>query len=239
MEENPATAYPAPGPTGARRWPSGVSSGHTFERTASDRRSRRTGGRDMMCVSGPEPTWFWSAALIWSDQLWQVDVLAGPDAGRSPRMSICPRRSHRPRDVGPERARLAAQRPNVLPKSPLGTAIGYASNNWGALTRYPERGLLALDNNLPEGTLRAIAPGRNARGVTGSDAGGRTAAVLNSVTGTCRHLGIDPFADLRAALPGVFALGGSPHAGQLLDALSGRWQLSRTRDRPTRGRNRA
>ena len=28
---------------------------------------------------------------------------------------------------------LAEQRPNVLPKSLLGTAVGYASNNWDAL----------------------------------------------------------------------------------------------------------
>jgi hypothetical protein len=53
------------------------------------------------------------------------------------------------------------------------TAIGYASNNWGALTRYLERGVLALDTDLSERALHAIALGRNAWGVIGSDADGR------------------------------------------------------------------
>jgi hypothetical protein len=35
--------------------------------------------------------------------------------------------------------------------------------------------------------------------------GGRTAAALYSVVGTWKHLGIDPFAYLREALPGLFA----------------------------------
>jgi hypothetical protein len=42
--------------------------------------------------------------------------------------------------------------------------------------------------------------------VIGSEAGGRTAAVLYTMmVGTCKHLGIDPFAYLREALPGLFA----------------------------------
>jgi transposase len=126
---------------------------------------------------------------------------------------------------------LAEQRPNVLPKSPLGTAIGYASNNWDALKRYLERGVLALDNNLSERTLRAIALGRNNWSVIGSEAGGTTAAVLYSVVGTCKHLGIDPFAYLRDTLPGLFALGEKP-AEQLLDWLPDRWLLNRTRNQP-------
>src|SRR5690242_3472518 len=38
---------------------------------------------------------------------------------------------------------LAAQRSAVLPKSPMGEAIGYALNNWAALVRYTEAGFLA------------------------------------------------------------------------------------------------
>jgi transposase len=132
---------------------------------------------------------------------------------------------------------LAEQKPGALPKSPLGTAIGYASNNWVALKRYLERGFLALDNNLSERTLRAIALGRNAWGVIGSEVGGRTAAVLYSVVGTCKHLGIDPFAYLREALPGLFALGEKPTAEQLLDWLPDRWLLNRTQDLPSPDRS--
>ena len=59
----------------------------------------------------------------------------------------------------------------------------------------------------------------------GSEAGGRTAATLYSVVGTCKHLGIDPFAYLKDALPGLFALGETPAVGQLLDWLPDRWRL--------------
>jgi transposase len=127
---------------------------------------------------------------------------------------------------------LSEQRPKALPKSPLGQAVGYALNNWAALRRYLERGYLAIDNNLSERTLRAIALGRNAWGVLGSETGGRTAAVLYSVVGTCKHLGIDPFAYLKEALPGLFALGEKPQAEQLLEWLPDRWLLCRGRDSP-------
>lgn len=129
---------------------------------------------------------------------------------------------------------LGEQKPGVLPKSPLGSAIGYAWNNWNALKRYLEQGFLALDNNLSERTLRVIALGRNAWGVIGSEVGGRTAAVLYSAVGTCKHLGIDPFAYLRDALPGLFALGETPTAEQLLDWLPDRWLLKRARGQPVR-----
>jgi transposase len=123
-------------------------------------------------------------------------------------------------------------RPSVLPKSTLGVALGYATNNWSALVRYTEAGYLAIDNNLAERTLRVVAVGRNNWGVVGSAAGGQTAAVLYSVVGTCKHLGLDPLSYLRDALPGVFALGEKPAAEQLLDWLPDRWLLRRSRDAP-------
>jgi hypothetical protein len=58
------------------------------------------------------------------------------------------RRALRQRDAEPvwdELSKwLAEQKPGALPKSPLGTAIGYASNNGVALKRYLEQGFLAL-----------------------------------------------------------------------------------------------
>ena len=93
-----------------------------------------------------------------------------------------------------EHARLA------LPKSPVGQAIAYARTNWAALCRYPEHGDLNIDNNLAERMLRAQAVGRRNWTFLGSDRGGRTAAVLYSLTGTCRHHDIDPFAYLRDVL---------------------------------------
>jgi hypothetical protein len=126
---------------------------------------------------------------------------------------------------------LDEQRPKALPKSPLGQAVGYALNHWDALLRYLEQGYLAIDNNLSERTLRAVALGRNNWGVIGSQTGGRTAAVLYTMVGTCKLLGIDPFAYLKEALPGLFALGDEP-AAELLEWLPDRWLLRRARGSP-------
>jgi hypothetical protein len=146
------------------------------------------------------------------------------------------RRVIRERDAAPvwdEWSRwLVDHRAKALPKSALGAALGYATNNWDALRRYLEQGFLAIDNNLSERTLRVIAPGRNNWGVIGSEGGGKTAAVLYSMVGTCKHLGVDPLAYLRKALPGLFELGQESRAEQLLDWLPDRWLLNRTRDHP-------
>ncbi|QJX01281.1 transposase domain-containing protein [Frigoriglobus tundricola] len=66
--------------------------------------------------------------------------------------------------------------------------------------------------------------------------GGQTAAVLYSVVGTCKHLGIDPFAYLRDALPGWFALG-EKTTEPLLEWLPDRWLLNRARNQPIRDVN--
>jgi hypothetical protein len=125
---------------------------------------------------------------------------------------------------------LAAQRASALPKSPLGEAVGYALSHWEALMRYTEQGYLAIDNNPSERALRQVVVGRANWQFCGSAEGGRTAAVLYSVVGTCKHLDIDPFAYLREALPGLFALGEEPPAEQLLGWLPDRWLLRRTRE---------
>jgi hypothetical protein len=127
---------------------------------------------------------------------------------------------------------LDEQRLQALPKSPLGAAIGYALNHWEALRRYLEQGYLCIDNNLSERTLRAIALGRNAWGVIGSEAAGRTAAVLYTLVGTCKHLGIDPFVYLRETLPGLFALGEEPTTEQLTEWLPDGWLLRQARGSP-------
>jgi transposase len=48
----------------------------------------------------------------------------------------------------------------VLPKSPIGVAIGYALNQWQALLRYTTQGILEIDNNAAERGLRPVAIGR-------------------------------------------------------------------------------
>jgi transposase len=118
---------------------------------------------------------------------------------------------------------LEAQRPEVLPKSPMGEAIGYALNNREALVRYTEAGFLAIDNNVAEREMKRIAIGRKNWLTVGSPRGGQTAAVLFSFTSTCQRLGVEPWAYLQDVLTRLPA---TP-AGRLGDLLPDHWEAVR------------
>src|SRR5262249_24873679 len=64
---------------------------------------------------------------------------------------------------------LEKQAAAVLPKSPLGEALGYARNQWAALQVYTTAGFLEIDNNAAERALRAVAIGRKNYLFFGSD----------------------------------------------------------------------
>jgi transposase len=125
------------------------------------------------------------------------------------------------------RAWLVAQRPEVLPKSPMGEAIAYALNNWEALRRYSEAGFLAIDNNVAERERKQIAIGRKNWLSVGSPRGGQTAAVLISFTSTCRRLGVEPWAYLQDVLTRLPSL----PAEQLGELLPQRWEAARRAQR--------
>jgi transposase len=118
---------------------------------------------------------------------------------------------------------LETQRAEVLPKSPLAEAIGYALNNWTALIRYTEAGFLSIDNNVAEREMKRIAIGRKNWLFVGSERGGHTAAVLISFTSTCQRLGVEPWAYLQDVLTRL----PSTSKEQLVDLLPDRWQAAR------------
>jgi transposase len=118
---------------------------------------------------------------------------------------------------------LLEQRPQVLPKSPMAEAIGYALNNWTALIRYTEAGFLSIDNNVAEREMKRIAIGRKNWLFVGSEKGGHTAAILFSFTSTCHRLGIEPWAYLQDVLS---RLPTTP-AERLIELLPDRWQAAR------------
>jgi hypothetical protein len=118
---------------------------------------------------------------------------------------------------------LRREQPQVLPKSPIAEAIGYALNNWAALLRYTQDGDLEIDNNGAERSLRGVAVGRKNWLFFGSDNGGHTAAVLTSFVTTCKRLDIDPFVYLRDILERI-----SAHpAHRLAELLPDQWKAAR------------
>ena len=94
------------------------------------------------------------------------------------------------------------------------------------MLRFTEHGFLEIDNNASERGLRPVAIGRKNYLFFGSEEGGKRAAVIYSLTYTCRSLGIDAFTYLRDILE---RLPTTP-AEQLPDLLPDRWaELQRQR----------
>jgi hypothetical protein len=96
-----------------------------------------------------------------------------------------------------ERDALAAA---VLPKSPLGEAVRYLTNQWDALQRFTEDGRFRIDNNGAENQLRGVAIGRKNWLFAGSFEGARRAALLYSLVQSCTLIDVSPFDYLKDVL---------------------------------------
>jgi len=95
---------------------------------------------------------------------------------------------------------ILQRRSDVLPKSGLGKAIGYALGHWTALTLFLGDALIEAYNNAAERAIRPLALGRKNWLHLGSRRGGRAAAVLFSLVQSARRHGLDPFVYLRDLL---------------------------------------
>lgn len=121
-------------------------------------------------------------------------------------------------------AELKEQQHTALPQSALGKAVAYAQNQWPALIRYVEHGMLAIDNNEAERAIRPIAVGRKNWLVAGSEDGGHRAAILYTLVGSCRLLDINPLEYLRDVLARV-----STHpASRVAELTPKAWKAART-----------
>ena len=96
-----------------------------------------------------------------------------------------------------------AAKGRALPKSPIGQALAYALNQRTALCRFLEDGRLELDTNAIERAIRPVAVGRKNWLFAGSDEAADAGAILYSLVGSCRELGIDPFVYLKDVIDRV------------------------------------
>lgn len=87
--------------------------------------------------------------------------------------------------------------PTVVPKSGLGKAIGYALDQWSAVTRFVEDGRLAIDNNIAERESKAVVIGRKNWLFADSMDGMRANATMYSLVQTAKANGINSFDYLR------------------------------------------
>ncbi len=94
----------------------------------------------------------------------------------------------------------------ILPKSKLGEAIRYASNQWRKLEVCLGDGRIEIDNNLVENAIRPTKLGAKNWLFIGRHEAGQRAAVLYTIVENCRRLGIDTreyLEDVLTRLPGM------------------------------------
>ena len=89
------------------------------------------------------------------------------------------------------RERLDRWKLELLPKHPMADAINYALNQWTAMTVFLGDAAVPLDNNISEREMKRVVINRKNSLFVGNERGGRTMAILSSMTSTCRRLGID------------------------------------------------
>jgi transposase len=101
-------------------------------------------------------------------------------------------------------ALLAEHKAKLLPKHPLAEAIQYTLNQWRELTLFTSDPAVPIHNNLAEQQMKRIALLRKNALFVATPRGGETAAILSSLTSTCRRHEINPQAyltELLANLP--------------------------------------
>ena len=104
------------------------------------------------------------------------------------------------------RRRLLAWKEQLLPRHPMAEAIQYALSQWKELTVYGTDGAIPIDNNVSEREMKRVVLTRKNSLFVGNEHGGRTAAILASLTSTCRRHEIDPqlyLTQLLVNLPGL------------------------------------
>jgi len=87
---------------------------------------------------------------------------------------------------------VEAERASNLSTGAYGKALGYAANQLPKLAAVFKDGRIELDNNLIENSIRPLALGRKNYMFAGSHKGAQRAAMMYSLFGTCKQLGINP-----------------------------------------------
>jgi hypothetical protein len=111
----------------------------------------------------------------------------------------------------------------LLPKHPMAEAVNYALGQWQELTVFASNGAVPIDNNVSEREMKRVVLNRKNSLFVGNVRGGHTAAILASLTSTCRRHAVDPqlyFTQLLMNLP-------QTKITELAQWLPDQWKLRR------------
>jgi hypothetical protein len=143
--------------------------------------------------------------------VYQIDLLYEVESGlRKQKAGPALRQAMRVWRAKPVLSRLhramVLVRRRTLPQGLLGQAIDYALKRWEALTRFVDDGVLEIDSNIIENSIRPSALGKRNWLFVGHPEAGERSAVIYTLLGSCRRHGVNPFnylKDLFTRLPGA------------------------------------
>jgi transposase len=90
------------------------------------------------------------------------------------------------------RQKLLVWKERLLPKHPMAEAVNYTLGQWEELTVFTRDGAVPIDNNVSEREMKRVVLNRKNSLFVGNPRGGRTAAILASLTSSCRRHEMDP-----------------------------------------------
>ena len=90
------------------------------------------------------------------------------------------------------RQKLLEWKEQLLPKHPMAEAVNYTLSQWTELNVFCSDGAVPIDNNVSEREMKRVVLNRKNSLFVGNPRGGRTAAILASLTSTCRRHDVDP-----------------------------------------------
>jgi transposase len=136
-------------------------------------------------------------ALEWIATLYRIEQV-GKDMDAAARLQL--RQQETKPVLNAFEEWLTKARLTVAPGSGTAKVLDYTIRRWPALIRYADSGSFAIDNNPVENTIRPIAIGKKNWLYAGSERAGKRAAAIQSLLGTAKLNGLDPYAWLKSTL---------------------------------------
>jgi transposase len=90
------------------------------------------------------------------------------------------------------REKLLSWKERLLPKHPMAEAVNYVLGQWEELNVFCSDGAVPIDNNVSEREMKRVVLNRKNSLFVGNARGGRTAAILATLTSSCRRHDVDP-----------------------------------------------
>ena len=119
------------------------------------------------------------------------------------------------------REKFLTWKEQLLPRHPMAEAINYALSQWQELNVFCSDGEVPIDNNVSEREMKRVVLNRKNSLFVGNTRGGRTSAILASLTSTCRRHDINP----QLYLTQLLANRPATPDGDLSNWLPDRWKL--------------